>query len=73
MAWPSFPGCWATPHSFGQGAPDLSKADATLLIGANAGTALEIVEVAFTDIQGVSIAPSKGNSVPQRRPRNRAV
>ena len=43
------------------GAPDLSKADATLLIGANAGTALEIVEVAFTDIQGVSIAPSKGN------------
>ena len=43
------------------GSPDLSKVDATLLIGAQSGTMLEVVGSEFTDIAGLDIAPSKGN------------
>ena len=43
------------------GAPDLSKVDATVMIGATVGTALEIVETEFVDLTEVDVVPSKGN------------
>ena len=44
-----------------QGNPDLSKVDATLLIGAQVGTALEVVDMEYTDFSGMEVAPDKGN------------
>ena len=43
------------------GAPDVSKVDATLMIGAQAGTALEVIETEFVEFADVEVAPSKGN------------
>ena len=43
------------------GAPDVSKVDATLMIGAQAGTALEVIETEFVEFTDVEVAPSKGN------------
>ena len=43
------------------GAPDLSKVDATVLIGAASGTALEVIDSEYTEVPGVNVAPSKGN------------
>ena len=39
------------------GAPDLSKVDATVIIDASVGTALEIVETEFVDFTDVEVAP----------------
>ena len=43
------------------GAPDVSKVDATVIIDAASGTALEVIDVEFQDIPNVEVAPSKGN------------
>lgn len=43
------------------GAPDVSKVDATVMIAASSGTSLEIVDVQYTEMQNVEVAPSKGN------------
>ena len=54
------------------GAPDLSKVDATVLIGAASGTALEVIDSEYTEVPGVNVAPSKGNLLPQRGSGDRA-
>ena len=43
------------------GSPDLSKVDATVLIGAATGTMLEVIDSEYSEISGVEVAPSKGN------------
>ena len=43
------------------GAPDLSKVDATLMIGAQTGTALEVIDAEYVEFNDVAVVPSKGN------------
>ena len=43
------------------GAPDLSKVDATLVIGAQTGTALEVIDAEYVEFNDVAVVPSKGN------------
>ena len=43
------------------GAPDVSKVDATLMIAAQTGTALEVIDVEFIEMANVDVVPSKGN------------
>lgn len=43
------------------GAPDVSKVDATLMIAAQSGTALEVLEVEYVEFTDMDVAPSKGN------------
>ena len=43
------------------GAPDVSKVDATVIIDAAVGTALEVIETEFVDIQDADVVASKGN------------
>jgi len=38
------------------GAPDLSKVDATVMIDAAVGTALEVIETAYVDLQDIDVA-----------------
>lgn len=43
------------------GDPDLSKVDATVLIAAQGGTGLEVIDSEFMDVEVPLVAPSKGN------------